>query len=52
MPWYKRIFNRRKKAKPLNLRSYAGAQKGRLFADFFSNSKSADAELAPALRTL
>ena len=52
MPWYKRIFNRRKKARPLNLRSYAGAQKGRLFADFFSNSKSADAELAPALRTL
>lgn len=34
------------------MRSYAGAQKGRLFADFFSNSKSADAELAPALRTL
>lgn len=52
MPWYKRVFNRRKKARPLNLRSYAGAQKGRLFADFFSNSKSADAELAPALRTL
>ena len=52
MPWYKRLFGTRKKNRPINLRTYAGANKGRLFADFFSNSKSADAELAPALRTL
>ena len=52
MPWYKRLFGTRKKNRPMNLRTYAGANKGRLFSDFFSNSKSADAELAPALRTL
>ena len=52
MPWYKRIFNRRQKNRPINYRSYAGAQRGRLFADFLSVSKSADAELGPALRTL
>tara|TARA_R110000823_G_scaffold2482_4_gene10069 strand:- start:50 stop:1531 length:1482 start_codon:yes stop_codon:yes gene_type:complete len=52
MPWYKKLFNRRTKNKPFNFRSYAGAQRGRLFADFLSSSKSADAELGPALRTL
>tara|TARA_R100000664_G_scaffold34142_1_gene54348 strand:- start:11320 stop:12804 length:1485 start_codon:yes stop_codon:yes gene_type:complete len=52
MSWYKRIFSGRRKRKPIVYRSYAGANKGRLFADFFSNSKSADAELIPALRTL
>lgn len=36
----------------MSFRTYAGAQKGRLFADFFSTSRSADAELSPALRTL
>ena len=52
MPWYKRIFGGRTRKKIPHLRSYAGANKGRLFADFFSTSKSADAELGPALRTL
>jgi len=52
MPWYQRIFRRRKKPKQTNFRSYAGANKGRLFADFLANSKSADAELSTVLRTL
>ena len=52
MPWYKKLFNKRIKSRPINFRSYAGAQKGRLFADFLSTSKSADAEIGPALRTL
>lgn len=51
MAWYNRIFQRRKKQK-IQYRSYAGANKGRLFADFLATSKSADAEIGPALRTL
>ena len=45
---------RRPKASPRRLlRNYAGANTGRLFADWLAgSSKSADAELRPALRTL
>ena len=47
-------FRRKQPSNPRRfLRNYAGANTGRLFADWLSgSSKSADAELRPALRTL
>ena len=42
-------FRRRKKRQK---RAFAGANTGRLFADFVTSNRSADAEIRPALRTL
>ena len=53
MAWFN-LFERKadtKKAIPLK-RSFKGASGGRLFADFFSSSASADQELKQALVTL
>jgi lambda family phage portal protein len=46
------LFDRFFKKKALKKRSFAGAQTGRLFADFASMTRSSDSELKPALRTL
>lgn len=43
------IFSRKK---PLKKRSYAGANQGRLFADFVASSRSADEEIKGALKVL
>lgn len=43
------IFSRKK---PLKKRTYAGANQGRLFADFVASSRSADEEIKGALKTL
>jgi len=54
MAWYN-VFGSKKevrKAIPLVKRSFKGASGGRLFADFFSSSASADQELKQALVTL
>ena len=53
MAWYNNIFNRKpiKKGMKYN-RHYQGASTGRLFADWISSSKSADAEIKDSLRTL
>jgi lambda family phage portal protein len=54
MAWYS-VFGGKKetrKAIPLIKRSFKGASGGRLFADFFSSSASADQELKQALVTL
>ena len=46
MAWYNNIFNRNTKPKrPIFRRGYTGASSGRLFADFITSSKSADAEI-------
>jgi lambda family phage portal protein len=39
-------------AKPNNRRSYKAAQTGRLFSDFVASSRSADAEIRPALKSI
>ena len=53
MAWYNNIFNRNPKPKKtLFKRSYQGASTGRLFADFITSGKSADAEIKDSLRTL
>ena len=44
MAWYNNIFKQNKKRKTFK-RSYSGANTGRLFADFLTNSSSADAEI-------
>ena len=48
------IFDRlrKQKATPPRRRSYAGANTGRLFADFLSSTRSSDSELKPALRII
>lgn len=43
------IFSRKK---PLKKRTYAGANQGRLFADFIASSRSADEEIKGALKVL
>lgn len=43
------IFSRKK---PLKKRTYAGANQGRLFADFVASSRSADEEIKGALKVL
>jgi len=56
MAWYNRIFNFGSKPtvkKKFKMqRSYAGANTGRLFADFITSSASADAEIKDNLRVL
>ena len=53
MAWYNNIFNRNTKPKrPIFKRGYTGASSGRLFADFITSSKSADAEIKDSLRIL
>lgn len=56
MAWYNRIFNFGSKPtvkrKFKKQRSYAGANTGRLFADFITSSASADAEIKDNLRVL
>ena len=53
MAWYNNIFNRTpKQQKKTFKRSYQGASTGRLFADFLTSSKSANAEIKDNLRTL
>ncbi len=53
MAWYNDIFKRSKpKVKRKFLRSYQGANTGRLFADFLVSSLSADAEIKDNLRLL
>ena len=46
------IFDFFRRAKPVRRRSFAGAQPGRLFSDFNPMTRSSDAELRPALRSL
>ena len=45
-------FTKKEPAKKPFKRSYAAANPGRLFADFNASEKSADAELAPALKSI
>jgi len=45
------MFKRKAAAAPRR-RSYAGANTGRLFADFLSSTRSSDSELRPALRII
>lgn len=45
-------FFKRKATKTVTKRNYAGANQGRLFADFVTSSKSPDAEISPAIVTL
>ncbi len=50
MAWYNRVFNFGSKKPTVKRkfkrqRSYAGANTGRLFADFITSSTSADAEI-------
>jgi lambda family phage portal protein len=56
MAWYNRIFNFGKKPtikqRFKQQRSYAGANTGRLFADFVTSSTSADAEIKDNIRLL
>ncbi len=57
MAWYNRIFNTGNKKPVLKRkfktqRSYAGANTGRLFADFVTSSSSADAEIKDNIRIL
>ena len=51
MAWYNNIFKQNKKRKTFK-RSYSGANTGRLFADFLTNSSSADAEIKDNIRIL
>ena len=51
MAWYKNIF-KRKTNKQIWKRIYAGAQGGRLFADWHTSNNSADQEIQVALSTL
>ena len=53
MAWYNNIFKGTNKPKTKQFkRSYQGANTGRLFADFFTSSNSADAEIKDNLRIL
>lgn len=52
MAWYNNIFGNNKKPKKQFKRSYAGANTGRLFADFITSSTSADAEIKDNIRLL
>ena len=52
MAWYNNIFNGNKPKTKQFKRSYQGANTGRLFADFFTSSNSADAEIKDNLRIL
>jgi lambda family phage portal protein len=55
MAWYNRFISQKEKPRKkikLQQRSYKGTQGGRLFADFFSQSSSADQELKNSLVTL
>ena len=52
MAWYNNIFGSNKKPKRQFKRSYAGANTGRLFADFLTSSTSADAEIKDNIRIL
>lgn len=49
MAWYSNFF---KKKSNIKFRNYAGAQGGRLFADWTTTQSSADAEIHGALKTL
>ena len=52
MAWYDRFRANKPKARSPFKRSYAGAQGGRLFADWNASNTSADAEISGALQTL
>jgi lambda family phage portal protein len=54
MAWYSNLLRRGQKTNPikLNQRSFKGADRGRLFADFGSQSKSADSEIQPNIKIL
>ena len=57
MAWYNRVFNFGSKKPTVKRkfktqRSYAGANTGRLFADFITSSASADAEIKDNIRVL
>ena len=39
-------------AKPVKRRSFKAAQTGRLFSDFVASTRSADAEIRPALKSI
>lgn len=52
MAWYNFFNNNPKPKKKPFKRSYQGASNGRLFADFLTSSKSANAEIKDNLRTL
>ena len=52
MAWYNNIFGNNNKPKRKFKRSYAGANTGRLFADFLTSSTSADAEIKNNIRLL
>lgn len=52
MAWYNNIFGNNNKPKRKFKRSYAGANTGRLFADFLTSSASADAEIKNNIRLL
>jgi len=54
MAWYDRFMNNNKKKvkKTSSARRYAGANTGRLFADFQASNTSADAEIKDQLRIL
>ena len=52
MAWYDRFRAKKPKARSPFKRSYAGAQGGRLFADWNASNTSADAEISGALQTL
>lgn len=45
-------FKRSPKQRRPRQRTYAGANTGRLFADFMGSNRSADAEIQPALKRL
>jgi lambda family phage portal protein len=53
MAWYNNIFKTKPEKRSFTFkRNYTGASTGRLFADFITSSKSADAEIKDSLRTL
>jgi len=52
MAWYNNIFNRTPKKLTPFKRHYQGASTGRLFGDFLTSDKSADAEIKDSLKTL
>ena len=52
MAWYNNIFGNNNKPKRKFKRSSAGANTGRLFADFLTSSASADAEIKNNIRLL
>jgi len=52
MAWYNRFTNKKKLKKLSSTRRYAGANTGRLFADFQASNTSADSEIKDQLRIL